>query len=213
MGYFWSNITTDLSPFLSSLTAQTISTLAVGTVGTLVALWGIYTQRAIARRRATLDLLVKQETDKDIIEATNFFISVCKAGKLLDYIPKNCETVETDLPQKPQAAKATNQTKLEDHEIQENKISKSKGIDHIRLVLNQFEIIAVGIEFGIIDYDIFKTWHEHGTISKWNASHKYIHEVRQVTGNYRLYAEFETLVSWLKGKGPPKKGRIFRKWF
>jgi len=53
--------------------------LVTGGIAALIAIWGVLTQRQIARRRATLDLLTKSEADSDIIAARRKFIELAKA--------------------------------------------------------------------------------------------------------------------------------------
>lgn len=44
--------------------------------------WMIRTNRQIARQRAVIDLIVKQQTDSDMIAARNKFVSLKKAGNI-----------------------------------------------------------------------------------------------------------------------------------
>jgi hypothetical protein len=58
--------------------AQAWFTLLVGFVAASIAVWGILTQRAIARRRATFDHISKTEADADFIQARRTFIELAK---------------------------------------------------------------------------------------------------------------------------------------
>jgi hypothetical protein len=50
----------------------------MGLLAAAMAAWGIFTQRAVARRRATLDLISSLERDGDAIKARNKFIELAK---------------------------------------------------------------------------------------------------------------------------------------
>ena len=108
-------------------------------VAAAIAIWGILTQRAIARRRATLDLIVKIESDSDLIAARKKFIELAKAPGGLG--------VWAELEKE-----------------------QSEEVQSIRLVLNEFELISIGIQRGILDYDFFKLWNRSTTIRFWHSA-------------------------------------------
>jgi hypothetical protein len=107
--------------------------LFVGIWGALIAAWGVISNRAIARRKATLDLITSQERDGDIIKARTAFIALArKNGGLASY---------AEIDREP------------DEETQS-----------IRTVLNEFELISIGIQRGIIDFELYKRWNRSGVI-------------------------------------------------
>jgi hypothetical protein len=57
---------------------QVWAVFIVGFVAAVIAIWGVQTQRAIARRRATLDHISRGELDEDLIKAHNLFIKLAK---------------------------------------------------------------------------------------------------------------------------------------
>ena len=63
----------------------------IAVVATLVAVWGVVTQRVIARRKATIDYLLRSDTDKDLIDARDVFIRLTKdAGGLARWAEPDC---------------------------------------------------------------------------------------------------------------------------
>jgi hypothetical protein len=152
-------------------------------VAATVAVWGVLTQRAIARRRATLDHMQRIDMDKDMIAAQQIFIAQAKAeGGLAKWAESQHE--------------ASNEAAA------------------IRLILNDFELVSVAIQFGIIDFNFYKLYC-HGTVRRyWEAAAPYIHALRHRTGRKTLFYEFEMLACWIdKDLKPPRKGLWRGKYF
>ena len=92
-------------------------------VALIIARLNILEQRRISRRRATLDLLSRNEWDSDYLEARNEFVKLKNGSSGLEFW----------------AAK--------EHE-------NTPQIAVIRSVLNDYELIAVGIEEDILDEEL-----------------------------------------------------------
>ena len=147
--------------------------LIIGGAGALIAVWGVITQRVIARRRATLDFLSNSEADGDLIDARQKFIELAKApGGLAPWADPDKE--------------------------------KSDETQHIRTVLNEYELIAIGIQHGIVDFAIYKKWHASGVLKYWEYAHPFIAQLRSRTQNKTLFHEFEQMVKWLEKKPDAK---------
>jgi hypothetical protein len=153
--------------------------LVTGIIATMVALWGIYSQRAITRRQVTLEHISKLESDGDLIRARLKFGELVKDGNLAQWAPK-VETAETQA---------------------------------IFTVLNEFELIAIGIQRGIIDFELYSRWYKSGTIRRWNDAHPFIVEFRKVNDNKMIYHEFEEMVKWFETDKPPSRGLAEGLWF
>ena len=66
-----------------------------GAIASLIAIWGILSQRAITRRQATLDHITHLESDRDIIEARKTFVELAKnPGGLAVWAEENKEQTE-----------------------------------------------------------------------------------------------------------------------
>lgn len=151
-------------------------------IAAVIAIWGIFSQRAISRRVFTLQYLSEKEVDKDLIEANKTFINLTKEPeKLLSFGSFNND--ETD------------------------------DAKNIRILLNHFELTAIGIQRGVIDFETFKMWHKTGTINTWNKAEPLISALRRRQENPMLYHEFEALAGWLRGNSKPKRGYIIGHWF
>lgn len=181
VGKFWKFITDN---------GQVSSVLFTAFVAAVIAVWGIHSQRSIARRQKTLELILAQEADKDIIDARIAFMKIANADddKIDNYTPaKHKLTTDTET---------------------------YKKVDAVRRILNSYELISIGIQKGVIDYDLYRIWMKSGTIVYWHKSEPYIFAVRKESGNALLYHEFETMIGWLtKDTKPRRRGYFLGQWF
>jgi hypothetical protein len=149
--------------------AQAWFTLLVGFVAASIAVWGILTQRAIARRRATFDHISKTEADADFIQARRTFIELAKQKDgLSPWSSEDCE--------------------------------KTAEVQAIKLILNDFELIAIGVQRGIIDFEFYKRWHRSGVLRHWAYAKPFVEGLRRRTSNSALFHEFEQLAAWMDEK-------------
>lgn len=147
-------------------------------VTAIATIWGVITQRVIARRHATINFISKAEADTDIIKARRKFTEL--ANKLDGGLAKFAE---------------------KDHEGTED-------ATQIALVLNQFELIAIGVQKGVFDFTIYKRWNKSTVLRYWNHAAPFVHALRARIGNDGLYHEFEQMAWWLKEKKMPKRNRF-----
>lgn len=63
----------------------------------------------------------------------------------------------------------------------------------IRLYLNSFELISLGIQNEIIDYELFKSWNRSTILSVWSSGAPYVAELRKRTGRPALFHELQEL--------------------
>lgn len=75
----------------------------------------------------------------------------------------------------------------------------------IRLYLNSFELISLGIQSRIIDYKIYKRWNRSTVLATWAASGAYVSELRKRTGRPMLFHEFEELARDFNDLKRPKR--------
>lgn len=149
-----------------------------GFVASLIAVWGVLSQRAIARRQSTLSYISHLESDHDIIRARQIFVTAAKqAGGTAQWADAEQEDTEEALA--------------------------------IGRVLNSYELIAIGIQRGIIDYELFKRWHRSSAIRYWERGAPYVMRLRARLNNDMFYHEFEQMVGWVKGSSKPP---IRRRW-
>ncbi|HUZ66112.1 MAG TPA: DUF4760 domain-containing protein [Beijerinckiaceae bacterium] len=150
----------------------------VGLIGVAIAVWGVYTQRAIARRRATFDHISRSTDDPTFVAAHWKLIELAKeAGGLAPWASEENE--------------------------------KTSEVQSIRMVLNDFELVSIGIQRGIIDYEFYKRWYRGGVLRHWNYARPFVATLRTRTNNETLYHEFEQLAGWFSENRPPPRN----KWF
>lgn len=149
-----------------------------GGLATLVAIWGVLSQRAIARRQATLEYISHLESDRDIILARQTFVKISKdpGGTAI--------WAEADKEQADEALA-------------------------IGRVLNSYELVAIGIQRGIIDYELFLRWHKTSAIRYWERGAPYVMRIRERLNNDMFYHEYEQMVGWFKGNQRPP---LRRRW-
>lgn len=166
---------------------ETEAIFVTAAFATAVAIWGIVTTRVVARRAATLEHFRRIASDKDMIEARKTFIeaTVEPAG----LAPYAC-------------ASALNPAN-----------ANADKIDKIRTVLNDYEMLAVGVQFGAFDLSIIERYYRSTIVRDWGHSAPFIYKLRADLKNDSLYHEFEQLTRWLQGSQMPSRNRWLRLWF
>lgn len=198
------------------------ATLWVGLLAAIIAIWGVISQRAITRRQVTMELLTRSESDKDLIAARARYIALTEQmGALVALAdatappqPPGAWTVQP-APSAPPAPAATppastpaqqaGSTLTPAQEMQAN-------IDAVRLLFNHMELLAIGIQMGIVDYTLFKRFAETITIRDWDRGAPLVYALRQKYNQESMYHEFEELARWLRGKGMPRRRRFMSLW-
>lgn len=67
----------------------------------------------------------------------------------------------------------------------------------IATVLNEYELVSIGIQRGIIDPELYKRWAYSTVIFDWESAAPFVVELRRRTGRKSLYHEFEELARWM----------------
>ena len=160
--------------FITAPMNEVGAVFVTGGIATLVAIWGVVSQRSITRRQTTLQHIAQLESDRDVIEARKRFVELAKEPGGVAFWSEN------DKERTDEATK-------------------------IRLVLNSYELISIGIQRGIIDYEIFRRWHRSSTIYYWERGAPYIMGLRARLNNDALYHEFEEMVRWFKDGKMPRR--------
>ena len=150
--------------------------LATAVLAAVIACWGILSQRALACRQATLDMITASEADRQLIDARLTFIRLAKenGGLAVWAEPQNEATVESQA---------------------------------IRLVLNQFELAAIGISRKILDYQLYVRWCGSSAQKTWEHADPYVRLLRQRQGRNTYFGEFESLIERLKTDPPRHRNK------
>lgn len=88
----------------------------------------------------------------------------------------------------------------------------SEEQDHVRAVLNDHELMSIGIQFGILDFKIICHNQKSTTLRDWQRSAPFIYKLRAELNNPALYHEFEELVRWMQDRKMPKRRWWPRLW-
>lgn len=152
-----------------------------------VAMWGVITTRIVARRSATLEHFRRIASDKDMIEARKTFIELTEnLGGLAIFA---CVA-----PLAPANAHADK-------------------IDAIRTVLNDYEMLAVGVQFGTFDLSIIKRYYHSTIIRDWGHAAPFVYKLRGDLKSNTIYHEFEELTRWLQADQMPSRRWWTKLWF
>ncbi|VUD62264.1 hypothetical protein TDB9533_03006 [Thalassocella blandensis] len=145
---------------------QWFSPLAIllsATIAGIIAGFSVKAQREIARKRATLDVILKSESDQYFERIYSVFAS-------------------------EKQRKSGLQTLL-DPDTDGEKQAKWE-VDNF---LNHYELIAISIEQKILDENFYKTWMRSTYIRHYKESELYIEGTRRISKSPLAYIKFEQL--------------------
>lgn len=139
-----------------------------------MAAFTIYNNKKVARLRATLDVVLKNESDKYYIELYENFIKVRdKQNSLLS--KSHSELIAIQDP-----------------------IEFSEDQDDIDNFLNHYELIAIGINNKILDEDFYKSWMKSTYIKHYENAENYI-KYLQSSDYKNAFINFQKLaIKWRK---------------
>ncbi len=81
----------------------------------------------------------------------------------------------------------------------------SKEVEAIRLVLNDFELTAIGCQLNIIDYTIMERYQKSAVLKYWFYAAPFVYALRARLGKHTIYHEFEELARCMADSTPPKR--------
>jgi len=71
----------------------------------------------------------------------------------------------------------------------------------INLILNDLEITAIGIQRGIIDCPLFRSWCEQHVVKRWQQTEPYVNALRARLHHRSIFFEFEKMAqAWDTGR-------------
>jgi hypothetical protein len=125
----------------------------------------------MTRQRATIDLLLHENQDQELIAAKQIVIALPDEASFIKYLePSLC---------------ADEQSKREKASI--------------AILLNRYEFVALGIKTGAFEEQIYKSLKYSDTIDIWNKAKPMVMELRRQKGRDTYYQEFEWLADkWKK---------------
>jgi hypothetical protein len=140
-------------------------------LSSMVAVAAIARNQSIARRRATVDMVMHQKTD----------------ATFLDFVEKFNE-LKADNKNKPLSGFAGDHYKG---------AIESRAI---LAVLNNYEFIASGIFRNAFDYDLYQTMQHGIVVDRWDSLESFVKEARKSRSHPTLFQEFERLAQSFKKK-------------
>jgi hypothetical protein len=79
--------------------------------------------------------------------------------------------------------------------------------------LNELELIAIGIQRGVIDFELYKRWFKSGALRAWRDAEPFIRDFRNRHNNQILYHEFFIMSEWFRKDEKPVRSRFWGIWF
>ncbi|WP_097175066.1 DUF4760 domain-containing protein [Stappia indica] len=132
--------------------------IVVSAIGVVLTLFWM---NRIARRRASLDIVLSEQTDPRTINERTEFVKLRDAGHLSKWAdPANTHTQES----------AT-----------------------LRAILNQYELVAIGIQQKTMDEKVYKGWCRTTLVKDWIACKALVMQLRENAKVATYYCEFERL--------------------
>lgn len=186
-------------PMIEFLGSNTwVAIVFSGIIGLLAALYTVRTQRLINRRRATVDMIMNKNWDSDYINTSTIFYDAMKdQKKLIEIYDRFVEVRDLkttgkwdDLPEPDRASYE----------------SATKTVTAIKSILNDRELVAIGIREGTYDEVIYRRWWYSTFMLEWRLSSSLISRMRTDPalsgGSQYAYRDMEALARRWEAEGP-----------
>lgn len=152
-------------------------------IALLVGYMTLQTQRRIARTRASLDMLLKIESDSEFIKASGVFQEIRDS--------RGIESIAL--------------AKINNEQLTKRAEEEELYVDHY---LNTLELLCVGMCEGIIDELYIYQYMRGGIIKAWEVSESYTLEIRKIYKNERVFQKLELFAKeWEKHQFVTRTGR------
>ena len=189
-----------ITAFLTSLSANAI--LFTGLTGASIALWAILSRRATVRRQLTITMLQEKLWDGDYIEKSDRFYSLLSDQTLV--------SKQLDGFERAQLLKRSGTFANEPDDTKRELQAAIDDVRTIRTILNDRELIAIGIREGIYDDAIFKRYWYSTLLKERDAAELFIMRTKRLVEpdqRSRVYIEFQELAARWEEAGPYKRNR------
>jgi hypothetical protein len=88
----------------------------------------------------------------------------------------------------------------------------STEAQYVTRILNNWELISIGIQMDIIDFEVLKRYNKSAIINHWDSASQFVLELRKLKANRMYYHEFEELARWMRDDKMPHRVRGDRFW-
>ena len=117
------------------------------------------------RKRATIDILIQENQDNELVQAKRIVTNLPENASFIKYLePSFCGTKESEAEK-----------------------------ESIRILLNRYEFIALGIRNGAFEEEIYKRLKYSDIMDTWKNAKPMIMELRRLKGRNTYYQELEWL--------------------
>lgn len=130
-------------------------------------------QSRITRTKATFDMLMSKQWDRDYIEARQKFIAAFRENDTI----LNALKIELK-------SKGVSKGKRKKTEMQNSSLHYS-----VKQIINDYELMFIGINSNVLDEGIIKTFKRSMTIRDYEKSKTYIEKIQQ-DSNLKAYENF-----------------------
>lgn len=163
--------------FWGYVSQEAAALIASAAVAIVLSIFAVRHERQTARSRLAFESLTKKNWDKDYLETRMHFIKLCGEDDM---------SLAKYIEQQPDYA----------------------GLDMsvVRAVLNDYEIIAIGVRQGILDEEYLYRYMRGMALRDWNRCIAFVSALRVRAGNQLIYVEFEGLATqWQNNRSYAEK--------
>ncbi|MFY0400776.1 DUF4760 domain-containing protein [Brevundimonas naejangsanensis] len=177
---------------------ERLAVLAAGAAAT-IAIWGVVNQWAISRRQLTIGVLRELETDREYGEALQRFNAIARREATMKIYAKGLpDRLKNPPTLKGRGGKAKRAYRCELKAFEEELKSWRDDEAAINLVLNQDELLAIGIRNSILDYRLICAYWRTALIRRHSSAREFIVELRHQTRTPTMYVEMQRFAEQLE---------------
>lgn len=165
-----------------------------------IAIWTVVNQWAISRRQLTIEVLRELETDKEYADAQRRFNRIARREHSLKGYAKG---LPEHLKLRPTVPKKGTKKELKraEKKLAQFEADLAAWRDDeaaILLVLNQDELLAIGIRNSILDYRLICAYWRTALVRRYVSASDYIGELRHQTRTPTMYIEMQRFAEQLQ---------------
>lgn len=165
-----------------------------------IAIWTVVNQWAISRRQLTIEVLRQLETDKEYAEALSRFNQAARREDSLKTYAKGLPERFKNPPVVPKGGspKETKRSYKKLKRFEADLADWRADEAAIHLVLNQDELLAIGIRNSILDYRLVCAFWRTALIRRKTSSADFVAELRHQTRTPTMYIEMQRFAEKLE---------------
>lgn len=184
---------------LRQVSENRLLVIAAGAAAAL-AIWTVVNQWAISRRQLTIEVLRQLETDKEYADAQRRFNRMARREHSLKGYAKGLPDHLKSPPDVPKKGSKKDLKRAQKKRAQFDRELAEWRDDEaaIHLVLNQDELLAIGIRNSILDYRLICAYWRTALIRRYVSASDFINELRHQSRTPTMYIEMQRFAEQLQ---------------